>query len=370
MSVSRSVVGPSPSPETIVQASTPAMEPTSAPNGATRAHASGRVVAIVSATSPMVPAGHGPPAASSTVAAAASASGSSQVARRGECHVALPGHDQPALVGRDHGLHAVACAELRQHAAHVGLHGRLAKDQPLGDLPVGEPVRHQLEHLALALGELLEAGRHRRPGRRPADEAVEQAPGHLGREQRVARHRRAHAPDELLGRRALQEEAARAGAYALVQVLVEVEGGEDHDARVRLGAGQDAARGLDAVHHRHLDVDQDDVRVQLAHRLDRLAAVAGLADHLEVVLGLEHQLEAAAKQHLIVGEEHAGHAGAPSSGRRARTAKPPSGVGAASSSPPKMAARSRMPASPWPPESAATRLPPPSRTSTTTASSR
>ena len=50
----------------------------------------------------------------------------------------------PGLVGQHHRLHAVAQAELRQHALDVRLDGGVADDELLGDLRVREPARDQL----------------------------------------------------------------------------------------------------------------------------------------------------------------------------------------------------------------------------------
>ena len=52
---------------------------------------------------------------------------------------------------------------------------------------------------------------------------------------------------------------------------------------------------------------------------DRLAAVAGLADDLDVGLGLEDHAEPRAHQALVVGEQDADHRADPS-GSRARSA--------------------------------------------------
>ena len=60
------------------------------------------------------------------------------------------------FVGEDDGLHAIAQAELHQHAGHVGLDGGVADDQLGGDLLVGEAAGEQLEDLELAGGELVE----------------------------------------------------------------------------------------------------------------------------------------------------------------------------------------------------------------------
>ena len=91
-----------------------------------------------------------------------------------------------------------------------------------------------------------------------------------------------------------------------------------------------------------------------ADGLDRLQPVGRLADHLEVVLGVEDHPEAGAHERLVVGDQHAhgAHATAASSsatsGSRARTKKPPPRRRPLSISPPKTRARSRMPTSPWP----------------------
>ena len=52
--------------------------------------------------------------------------------------------------------------------------------------------------------------------------------------------------------------------------------------RVGMRRRADPARGLDAVHARHADVHQHDVGPSRARQLDRLGAVAGLADDLDV----------------------------------------------------------------------------------------
>jgi hypothetical protein len=46
-------------------------------------------------------------------------------------------------VGDHHQLGAVPGGELGQQVADVGLHRRVADEQPFGDLDVGQPVRHR-----------------------------------------------------------------------------------------------------------------------------------------------------------------------------------------------------------------------------------
>jgi hypothetical protein len=214
----------------------------------------------------------------------------------------------------------------------VRLDGRLAEVELAGDLAVRPSAGEELEHLALAGGELRERRRRVRPGSRPADVVLDQAPDDLGREQRVAGGDGAHGGGELARRRALEQEAAGARAERLIDVLVVVERGEHEDACADAGVGLEPSRGLDPVDARHPDVHEHDVGRCAQRRLERLGAVRGLADHRDVVLALEDRPEPAPHQRLVVGEQDPDH-GAASTGRRARTRNPPSGPGPASSSP-------------------------------------
>jgi len=87
---------------------------------------------------------------------------------------------------------------------------------------------------------------------------------------------------------------------------------------------------------------------KLASTLDGGPSVVRLAGDVEVRLRVEDQLEAAADERLVVGEEDRGHA-VLSSGSSARTANPPLSLGPAENVPPKIPTRSRMPISPCPP---------------------
>src|SRR5262249_33976025 len=78
-----------------------------------------------------------------------------------------------------------------------------------------------------------------------------------------------------------------------------------------------------------------------------LLPVAGLADHLDVFLGIEQGPEPGPDQGLIVGQQHPDHR-APLIGNRARTRKPPPGRGPASSPPPSRGPRSPTPGVPLP----------------------
>ena len=120
----------------------------------------------------------------------------------------------------------------------------------------------------------------------------------------------------------------------------------------------------------HPHVHQHDVGARDGERLERGAAVPGLADDLHVRLGLDQHPEAGAHQRLVVDEEDPdAHAATARSGRStARTSKPPPSRGPASSVPPCSATRSRMPSRPWPRPSPSRPAPRPS--SRTTSSTR
>ena len=146
----------------------------------------------------------------------------------------------------------------------------------------------------------------------------------------------------------LQQEAAGPRAQRRVHVLVEVER-RDHDDRERVvdtGPGE-GERGLEAVHHRHPDVEEAHVGPDAARERHGFRAVGGLADDLDAGLRVEDHAEPRAHELLVVGDEHAhAHVDQPERGSTAVTAQPPPGTGTASQVPPSRAARSVIPVMP------------------------
>jgi hypothetical protein len=196
----------------------------------------------------------------------------------------------------------------------VRLDGRLGEHQLVGDLGVGEPAGDGDQDLALARRDVVEpgvGGRSRAAGiGQLMDDAGQQAPGRARRDDRVAAGDRADRRHQVGRLGVLEQEAAGARAQRGVGVLVEVEGRQDDHARAP-AAFDEPARGLHAVHPGHAHVHQDDVGLQALDDLEGLVAVTGLADELEVGLGLEDHPEAHAQQLLVVDEHDrgAGHAG-------------------------------------------------------------
>ena len=177
-------------------------------------------------------------------------------------------------------------------------------------------------------------------------EGGDEARGHRGRDHAVAGGHDADAGDQVGGRRALEQEAAGAGLEALVHVLVEIEGGEDEDARALVAPQRDdRARRLDAVHDRHLHVHEHDVGVEAARQLHRLARRRRPRPTTSMSASVSRMRRSPERTICSSSASTTVMLMCPPcrSGRRARTAKPPSARGPASSSPLNVATRSRMP---------------------------
>ncbi len=158
------------------------------------------------------------------------------------------------------------------------------------------PVRQRVQRL-------------RGPGSAGVPVAPQQADREGGADQGVARHRGAHRLHQQRRARALQQEAAGAVAQRGVDVFVESEGRHHHHAHRALGVGPGESPGdLQAVHARHADVGEYDVRAQFRGEFDGPQTVGGLADHFHVGLGIQDESESDAYGFLVVGEEYAsGH---------------------------------------------------------------
>src|SRR5215472_8313891 len=259
---------------------------------------------------------------------------------------------QAELVREDDRLHPVAQLQLVEDAGDVRLDGALADEEPVGDLRVREPRGDQRQHLPLALRQLLEHARVA-TARWVLHHPLDEPPRHGGRQQHVSGRRRAHAGDDFLRVRMLEQEPAGARGERVEDVPVQVVGRQDHDPGRRLHPDADQApRGLDPVHARHADVHEDDVGAEPAHRLDRLDAVCGLAHDLDVRLGVQEQAEAGSDHRVVVDDDdadrHGDQASCPGAGRVATTWNPPPATGPASRLPPNSATRSRIPIRPRP----------------------
>ena len=117
----------------------------------------------------------------------------------------------------------------------------------------------------------------------------------------------AHLPDrggELVAAEWLDQELARAGQHRAAQVVgFALDRHHDHRG-ARSGRGH-LFRGGDAVHVRHVDVHQDDIRVQPNGHLEGLATGRRRADHVDVALEAQELREVIAGLGDVVDDEDA-----------------------------------------------------------------
>ena len=94
-------------------------------------------------------------------------------------------------------------------------------------------------------------------------------------------------------------------AQGVDDVVLDVRDGEHDDLDVHHLLA-DEPDGLDAVHDRHLDVEDDEVGTQGPGLLDPHEAVLGLADDLHVRLVGEQGRDRATEERLVVDEQDPG----------------------------------------------------------------
>ena len=174
----------------------------------------------------------------------------------------------------------------------------LADHQLRRDLRVGQPAGDQPQHLELARRQLGQRGRHAAGlGAGGVGEALDQPAGDRRREQRVPGRRHAHGVEQAVGRRVLEQEAARPDPQRLVDVLVEVEGREHQRPRSRApgrrGSASPALRPSSSGMRMSISTTSGRCRRTTS---TRGATVAGLPDHPDVGLGVEDHAEAGAQQ--------------------------------------------------------------------------
>jgi hypothetical protein len=98
----------------------------------------------------------------------------------------------------------------------------------------------------------------------------------------------------------LQQESAGTGKQAVEDVLVQVEGREQHDPRrLRRQRGHPPG-GLDPVELGHAHVHRHDIGPELGCFADCGQPVGRLADHLEVRLRADHHSHACPHYRLVV----------------------------------------------------------------------
>src|SRR4051812_2954639 len=276
--------------------------------------------------------------------------------------------DQAAPNGVPRELDAVAHAELLQHVGPVAVDRLAADHQEVRDLVAGVAFGDKLEHLELAGREWIHV-----VSAAGAIEVVAHERGHgAGVEERLTAHRGPARMDEVAVGRRLQHVAGGAGAQRLEQELL-VLVHREHERPHLSAPAREFARGLQAGHARHGDVEDREVDVVLEGALHRLRAVADLVDDPEVGLGVEQVAQAVEHDRVVVREKHSGDQRDAHTtslpGRCRRTSVPPSRAGPIAMFAPTSSARSRIPRRPLDSRSTfAGRPTPSSRTTSSTPS--
>src|SRR3989442_1026649 len=198
-----------------------------------------------------------------------------------------------AIQGPYRGLEAAFQVQLAQQVLDVDFDGRVRNSELARDLLVAVPEREAAQNLVFPLGELdlvLHRGRSRGPGQHGRDPAFQYD---------AAAGSQFEPGAQIFRLQILQQIPIGAGAHRLQDVAFVV-GNRQHDAagaRVRL---LDALQGRDARHSLHVQIDQHDVRRDLARQLDPARAVAGFTDELQVGVRLDQLRHAAPEQGVVV----------------------------------------------------------------------
>ena len=144
----------------------------------------------------------------------------------------------------------------------------------------------------------------------------------------------------------LQHVTGGAGIERAAQVAGPGEGRQDHDPRRPSFVAQ-PLRQLQPRHLRHLDVGDDDIGPQRPGEIEPFAPVARGADHFDVALDLEQCGKRSGHHRLILGDQHADHAGGSRDAGSVTWIATPCRASTLIL-PPADAMRSRMPDNPWP----------------------
>jgi hypothetical protein len=135
-----------------------------------------------------------------------------------------------------------------------------------------------------------------RPGLLSAGELLNETLGGARSEDGVPGCDRADGGDQVAGLGVFEQEAAGARTQPGVDVIIEVEGGQDQYLR-RQPSGHEVAGGLDAVTAGHPDIHEHNVGMQRGAHGDGGRPVAGLTGHFDIGFGVQDQ----AKPFLISG---------------------------------------------------------------------
>jgi len=132
---------------------------------------------------------------------------------------------------------------------------------------------------------------------------LNQLGGHLRRHHRIAFRRTTNGIEQRVHLDVLEQIAAGPGPQRLHQIL-RVLGDCQHQ---HLHPGHfldDDLDRLESADPRHVQVEENQIRLQRARPLYAFQPVTRLVEHLEIVMAFEQRLDAAAKQGMVIDQQH------------------------------------------------------------------
>jgi len=195
--------------------------------------------------------------------------------------------------------------ELAEHVVDVALHRVGGDVEPLRDFFVAQAGRDQVSDFLLALGQAHRASGLSATGTRAADDVFRTGDvqrSRWWRQVRAARHgtNRLH---DVLGGRVLHDEPVGAAVDELIDVLLR--GNEVHDYGFGVGRARlQVAEERVAVTVRESRIEQDDLRLGVAHLLRCGVGVVGARDDVHVGKCREQAREPIAHQTIIFENEN------------------------------------------------------------------
>lgn len=200
----------------------------------------------------------------------------------------------------DGGLRPVAGSELANDALDMDLDGAGRDLQGPADLLVRQAFGDLRQHLALAHRQRLQGAA---VGLRLGGGAPQQPCNEWPIEKGIALKDAPDRAQNIVAAGILQQIAGGAGIDRRFQIIEAVMHGDDHDACARRHA-PDLPRSSEAVHARHANVKQSQIRLVGRTGLHRFHTVAHIKGDMEIVLAADHGDETGAGNVMIVGNEN------------------------------------------------------------------
>lgn len=216
----------------------------------------------------------------------------------GAGHVTLIRRNQTDSHGMQNCLGAALHTQFGKNIADVRLDSFFANGEVARDLLVGLPLGQKLQHVLLAFGE----------GFGPLWRAnlAHETGGSFRRELNLAGRRCLDRSPQLIRVRVLEQVTGGSRSHRVYDRAVFHHARQGDDLNVGRLVPKRANCG-DAVHHRHEEIHQHHIRMELFGQLDRFGSVRRLADDLNLRIELEKHPQSLANHRMIVCDDDTDH---------------------------------------------------------------